>query len=138
MITWSLTPRFFRIGTFKDRYKKDCSIQESSLAEEACLWLGIDKAEPQIMATDAIKLGMDTKGQTGWVPYPLPEEVTFNTRMHLTQEMAEELIPILAYFVKTGYLPKPADAEQQQAFNASLVEAARQKARQKAKEKPDE
>lgn len=135
MITWSLTARFFRIGTFKDRYKKECSIQESSLAEDHCVWLGIDNADPQIMAADAIKLGLDTKGQTtGWMPYPLPEEVTFNTRMHLTQEMAEELIPILTYFVKTGYLPKPTDAEQTQALNAFLVEAARQK----AKEKPDE
>lgn len=131
MINWSLTARFFRVGTFKDRYKKECSIQESSLAEEACLWLGIDNAEPQIMATDAIKLGMDTKGQTtGWVPYPLPEEVTFNTRMHLTQEMVEELIPILAYFVKTGYLPKPTDAEQAAAYAAFRAA--------QPKEKPDE
>ncbi len=117
MITWDKTNRFFRIGTFKDRYGTACSIQESSLATEDCVWLGVDDADPKIMAVDAIKLGMDTKGQTtGWVPYPLPEEVGCSTRMHLTKPMAEELILVLSHFVKTGYLPQPSEAELKMAF----------------------
>jgi hypothetical protein len=33
--------RGFRKADFKDRYNADCSIQESSLASEAAIWLGV-------------------------------------------------------------------------------------------------
>jgi hypothetical protein len=69
-ITLEPTARGFMGGAFKDRYRQECSIQESSLAEEACIWLGVDKSG----------------------------------RMHLTQEMAAALIPLLQQFVATGEL----------------------------------
>ena len=66
----SPTQRGFMRGEFIDRYGAKCSIQESSLATEACIWLGTEK-----------------------------------DRMHLTQDHAKELIPLLRHFVKTGCLP---------------------------------
>jgi hypothetical protein len=72
--------RGFLKGRFKDRYGVDCSIQKSSLATEDCIWLGCDK----IMV-----------GELGQ-PY--------KNRMHLTQGMVADLIPILQHFVETGEL----------------------------------
>lgn len=69
------TDRGFPIFEFEDRYKSQCSVQDSSLAFESCLWLGVDKAFN----------GEET-----------------STRMHLTQDMVKELLPILERFVKTG------------------------------------
>lgn len=39
---FDVTGRGFRIVIFSDRYGNECSIQESSLATEACIWLGCD------------------------------------------------------------------------------------------------
>lgn len=75
--------RGFAYAEFEDRYKQKCSIQKSSLATEDCIWLGVDVGIP-------IELGGDGKKIMG--------------RMHLTQEMAAELIPILQRFVNTGEL----------------------------------
>ncbi|WP_197094662.1 hypothetical protein [Microvirga massiliensis] len=36
------TDRGFVIGEFTDRYGAKCSIQDSSLAGEACIWLGTE------------------------------------------------------------------------------------------------
>ena len=36
------TERGFLRGEFTDRYGHECSIQESSLATEECIWLGCD------------------------------------------------------------------------------------------------
>lgn len=74
--------RGFLKGEFTDRYGEKCSIQKSSLATEDCIWLGQDKP---------------TVDQNG----------TFcGCRMHLTQQMAMDLIPLLQHFVETGELPE--------------------------------
>lgn len=106
MLKNTLTNRGFKLGEFTDRYGVKCSIQESSLATEAAIWFGVDDVDPQIMASDAKKLGIPTKETTGWVKYNVPDEVLFNDRMHLTQEMVRELLPTLEYFAKHGCLPK--------------------------------
>lgn len=102
----SKTVRGFALGKFTDRNREACSIQQSSIATEDCIWLGIDNANPLIMASDAIRLGLrektNTDADTGWVKYEVPKEVLFSTRMHLTQEMVKELLPILQKFVETG------------------------------------
>lgn len=98
------TGRGFAIGEFTDRYGAKCSIQKSSLATEDAIWLGIDDADPQIMASDAKKLGIPTDQDTGWVKYKIPDEVLISTRMHLTQDMVRELLPILQRFAETGEL----------------------------------
>lgn len=63
---------------FRDRYGALCSIQESSIPGEECIWLGVD---------------VNFEGA----------EVRHG-RMHLTQEMARQLIPILRHFARKGTL----------------------------------
>lgn len=103
-VKMSKTPRGFKIGTFKDLYGIECSIQESSLASEAAIWLGVNKANPQIMASVAKRIGIPCTETSGWVPYPVNSEVSFDTRMHLTQKQAKDLITILQKFVDSGAL----------------------------------
>jgi hypothetical protein len=98
------TQRGFLNGHFTDRYGAKCSIQKSSLATEDAIWLGVDDANPQIMVSDAKKMGIETEEENGWCKYQIPKEVLLTTRMHLTREMVEELLPILENFVATGDL----------------------------------
>ncbi len=78
MIKLSSTARGFFRGDFEDRYGQKCSIQESSIATENCIWLGVD---------------VDMNG----------EDVEHG-RMHLTQSQAHDLIHILRHFVRVGTL----------------------------------
>jgi hypothetical protein len=96
------TNRGFQIVEFKDRYGHDCSLQQSSLATEDAVWLGIDNANPQIMASQARRHGVITEATTGWVPYPIPEEVSLDTRMHLTRPEVEALVKQLNHWIATG------------------------------------
>lgn len=98
--------RGFLVSEFEDDYGAKCSLQKSSAASQDYVWLGIDDAQPQIMASDALKLGLPTNGQTtGWIPYPVPEQVLLTTRMHLSQESVKKLLPSLIHFAETGELP---------------------------------
>ena len=110
MITIEPTHRGFLNGKFTDGSGVGCSIQESSAMahndEDGCfLWLGVDNANPLIMAVDARRLGMPTDQYVGWVPYPVPKEVLMHTRMHLNQKQVKELLPLLKHFAKHGQLP---------------------------------
>jgi hypothetical protein len=78
MIKLTQTSRGLLIGEFEDRYGKKCSVQESSLATESCIWLGVD---------------VNADGQD-----------VEHGRMHLTQVQAAELIPFLRYFARNGTL----------------------------------
>lgn len=75
---------------------------------EDCIWLGVNDADLKIMSSDATRMGLRERTfderDNGWVPFEIPKAVSLNTRMHLTQEMAAELIPILQRFVDTGEL----------------------------------
>lgn len=88
------TGRGFLRADFKDGNGYDCSIQESSAAESAHLWLGVNDPNPVHFPANG----------TGWHPYPLPENVQCTTRMHLTQEQAADLWPLLKRFAETGEL----------------------------------
>lgn len=96
----SVTTRGFGIIEFEDFYGAECNIQESSLATENAIWLGVNDANPQIMASKT------KEGGSGWVKYEIPKDVLLTTRMHLTQEQVKELLPILQAFAETGELPK--------------------------------
>ena len=98
------TERGFSVENFKDRYGVKCSIQKSSLATEDCIWLGVDDSDPRIMASKAAKHRVPTNQKTGWIEYPLSSDVLLNTRMHLSQEMVKQLLPILNKFAETGEL----------------------------------
>lgn len=89
-----ITGREFIRGDFKDGNGVACSIQESSAAEKPYLWLGCNEPNPQQFPGNG----------TGWHPYALPDNVHCTTRMHLTQEHAAALIPLLQRFVEHGDL----------------------------------
>lgn len=94
-IKLSHTARGFVIGEFQDRGGNSCSIQESSLATEACIWLGCDANV------------IETMTDQGWVTRELTANELIHDRMELTQAGAAALIPLLQHFVETGYLPQP-------------------------------
>lgn len=90
------THRGFAYFQFNDRNGNSCSLQKSSIATEDCIWLGIDDANPQIMASKIIE------GGTGWAKYPIPEDVLLTTRMHLNVEQAKWLVDRLQVFLETA------------------------------------
>ena len=106
----AVTARGFRIDKFVDRYGIPCSLQKSSLATEDAIWFGVDDPNPQVMASDAVKMGRKdllnpNDPVQGWVKWPLPDEVNMSTRMHLTQAQVKALLPALQHFAETGDLP---------------------------------
>lgn len=90
------THRGFPICEFVDYYDSKCSLQKSSLATDDAIWLGVDEADPKILASSV------KDGATGWIPYDIPDGVLLTTRMHLTREQVAELLPHLIGFVNTG------------------------------------
>lgn len=78
MIKFRATQSGHLVGKFKDRYGAECSIQESSYTDEACLWLGVEE---------------DNSGQA-----------VLQGRMHLTQDQARELAEALLHFAHEGAL----------------------------------
>ena len=116
-LKYGITKRRFPYAEFTDRYGAKCSIQLSSLATDNAIWFGVDDANPQIMARDAHRMGLEhlledgPERLTGWVKFPVPDEVQFTTRMHLTQEQVKALLPILQYFAEHGEFPTSAAVE---------------------------
>lgn len=96
------TERGFPRGEFFDFYGNSCSIQKSSLATADAIWLGVNNADAKVLHGDAKKFGIQTDATSGWVPYPIPEEVNLVTRMHLSREQVALLLPVLERFVATG------------------------------------
>ncbi len=96
------TSRGFERGQFTDRNGVSCSIQESSAADdEGLIWLGCNdiglmKFTPYYGGWETVELEMDLPNGTYH---------SANTRMHLTQSMVRELLPLLQHFVETGQLP---------------------------------
>ncbi len=84
-ITLSETPRGFLRADFVDRNGDKCSIQESSLATEEAIWLGLNKGTHHMGKCLA--------------------------RMHLTRKHVEALIPLLQRFVHTGRLEEVAHTD---------------------------
>lgn len=96
--------RGFPYFEFRDRYQTPCSMKKSSLATQDAIWLGVDDAEPRIMASQASEYGVETTETTGWIDYPIPKGVLINTSMHLTREDVLKLLPQLIHFANTGEL----------------------------------
>lgn len=104
MLTHGKTALGFSLLEFSDLYNTACNIQDSSLATENAIWLGVAQADPIILASDAVKLGLieANPNAVGWLPYELPKQVQIHTRMHLNQEQARQLITVLQRFVEHG------------------------------------
>lgn len=101
------TSRGFEIIKFTDRGGDKCSLQQSSLADYvqpgiSAVWLGVDDANPQVMADKAASVGVTTAETCGWVPYPIPEDVLLSTRMHLDRKQVKKLIASLTRWLETG------------------------------------
>jgi hypothetical protein len=99
------TSRGFEVVNFTDHYGTKCSIQAGSLAIYAkpgtsAVWLGVDDVEPKVMASQAARFGIKTEKTTGWIPYPIPPDVSLATRMHLNREQVEALIQTLQSWLK--------------------------------------
>lgn len=92
------TNRGFVLFKFKDTHDNDCSLQKSSLATEDCVWLGIDN--PKLTVFENKKRGK-------YIISDMPKTFSVNTRMHLTQNQAKELVEKLNVFIETGDLIKP-------------------------------
>lgn len=100
-----ITNRGFQKTEFEDFHGVKCSIQESSMATDDAIWLGIEDPNPIIMKSDAVKMGMSVEEPIeGWMPYKIPDQVLINIRMHLSVEQVEKLLPYLHRFVETGEL----------------------------------
>jgi hypothetical protein len=103
------TARGFDNVEFKDANGADCSVQASSAIGDyedsfdkpgsSYLWLGVNDADPKIMASDAKTLGIETKATHGWINYEIPSEVSLNTRMHLNREQVSGLVEELQYWL---------------------------------------
>ncbi len=98
----------FPMVVFQDMYDNGCSLQASSIWEddnrcgESAVWLGINDADPKVMAREASGLGIKTSQKDGWVPYPVPPNVQLNTRMHLNRDQVAALIDHLKLWLETG------------------------------------
>ena len=86
------TARGFGRLDFTDLYGSECSIQESSLATERAIWLGMNSDGSFELKPPYNKDRSDPDVDTGG-------------RMHLSQGQAAAILPILEHFVKTGSLP---------------------------------
>lgn len=98
------TERGFEYYEFNDLYSSKCSLQESSLAEQDAVWLGIDDPDPKIMNSDARRLGYPSSGDNGWTEFNIPKQVVLHTRMHLSREQARDLGEKLIMFAQSGEL----------------------------------
>lgn len=92
------TQRGFKTGEFTDRYGVVCLIQKSSLATEDCIWLGASDIGLKVGTPWKDISEKEIKSKFGG------QDVIANNRMHLTQQMVKDLLPILQKFVKTGEL----------------------------------
>ena len=103
------TSRGFKKEVFKDADGNLCSIQESSALEEDLIWVGLESADPRMLARDAILSGYITKKDipkvngvpVGWVSIDLPKELLLSTRMLLNKEQAGALAQKLLEFSKS-------------------------------------
>ena len=77
----------FKAFEFEDLYGYRCSMKIT----ESVVELGIDEPRPQYC-------------YQGWKPLPYPEGTKFTTHMFLSKDLAEQLLPLLQVFVKTGGL----------------------------------
>jgi hypothetical protein len=91
----SKTSRGFEIVEFKDHYGIECSLQQSSLATERCIWLGCVDANPRVLVP----------GQS-WQPIPMPADYLADTRMHLNVAQVRALVVRLNRWLKAGTFGK--------------------------------
>lgn len=115
----TITSRGFKAVEFVDAYGHACSLQQSSAIGDyddaiynpgsSFVWLGVDDCKPQVLKSRAKALGLTLPpGEvSGWMPYPLPEDVLISTWMHLNREQVSGLVERLQQWLKTGEFESP-------------------------------
>jgi len=111
------TARGFEIIEFKDRSEVECSLQASSLADYtqpgiSAVWLGPNEAHPRVLAREAASVGVQTSRTTGWVDFPVPENVMMTTRAHLDHTQVRALIRHLQNWLNYGTFQKVVENKQ--------------------------
>lgn len=98
------TERGFSLFEFQDEYGEQCSLQKSSAGNRECIWLG---TSGRLCRQSGI-VGV------GMIDVPLNDEFLLISRMHLTRDMVQTLLPMLTAFVETGdIVPQPSAADTQ-------------------------
>ncbi len=104
------TTKGFAKIAFKDDFGLECSLQESvDHPRGGCISLGVNDPDVKIgpalvSAKEALQEVADKiTEEAGLAP---PGDVRIEGRMHLTRQLAADLIPVLQYFVHSGLLPK--------------------------------
>ena len=97
VVAWEDTQRGFARGEFKDRYGAACSVQDSSLAGEACIWLGTNRPMVKFCVPGE---GWTELSENDISPLiqkhvnPRAGDVSIQpSRMHLTKEHARDPAP---------------------------------------------
>lgn len=108
------TSRGFDLLRFPDANGYECNVQQSSAVDDtergmehpgsSFLWIGPEDANPKVLHGRAKELGIDTDATCGWVPFPVPDDVSMNTRMHLHRDQVAELVIALQRWLETGTL----------------------------------
>ena len=111
------TGRGFEIVKLIDAYGIECSVQQSSACADtedaydrpgsSYLWVGVDDPEPKVMRSQASEVGLKVPAGeevSGWMPYPIPEQVLLSTRMHLSKDQVFGLVQRLQAWLETGSL----------------------------------
>ena len=111
------THRGFEIVKLDDANGNPCSIQQSSAIGDleddirnpgaSFLWLGVDDPDPKVMRSQAASVGLCVppgEEVSGWMPYPVPPQVSLSTRMHLDRSQVEGLVKRLQAWLETGSL----------------------------------
>lgn len=90
-MTAAPTQRGFAAWEFDDLYGQKCSLQNSSLATEGAIWIGVDNTGPNLEGPNKTR----------------NEQVS--ARMHLSRKQVEQLLPLLHAFVEHGHIPQEAE-----------------------------
>jgi len=83
------TLRGFGAIKFIDLYGAECSLQQSSIATDNAVWLGIDRPEVKVL-------------RNGWKDVEIPEDALISGRMHLNREQVLRLVIQLNKWLDTG------------------------------------
>jgi hypothetical protein len=98
------TQRGFSKGSFTDYNSINCSIQESSLATDDCIWLGIDVPRLTVFEDTNMGSAKHSLVESKYIETDLPKNWSVDSRMHLTRQQVSDLLPLLQRFVDTGSL----------------------------------
>lgn len=97
-----VTTRGFRYVEFDDHNKNSCTLQQSSLANEHAIWLGISEPTVKLFVTNSAQPWQEVSTAELKSLRHGAESVLISARMHLTRQQVKALLPFLNHFAETG------------------------------------